>query len=178
VSSTSAANPDTNNYPFLLNSSIQDVTGIITVAIVTRRLKEGKTYEDFRKSWFHTIGFGAPSNLYTMINVNDPREITVIGFVQSELEQVKEGLKIDVKERLDHSLDDIIEPEIGRSFGILVSDDDFSSPGPITYRPASIDGTETDLDQVSHNLSVLANMIAEASAVRDRIRKENPIKKI
>ena len=31
---------------------------MITVAIVTRRLKEGKTYEDFRKAWYHTIGFG------------------------------------------------------------------------------------------------------------------------
>ena len=26
---------------------------MITVAIVTRRLKEGKTYEDFRKAWYH-----------------------------------------------------------------------------------------------------------------------------
>jgi hypothetical protein len=158
-------------------SSIQDMTGMITVAIVTRRLKEGKTYEDFRKAWFHTIGFGAPSNLYTMINVNDPREITVIGFVESRLDQYREGLKIDVKERLDHSLNDIIEPEIGRTFGILVAEDDFSSMGSIAYRPASVCGKETDLDQVCHDLSTLAGMIAEASVVRDRIRQETPAKK-
>jgi hypothetical protein len=29
-----------------------------TVSILTRRLREGKTYEDFRKAWFHTTGFG------------------------------------------------------------------------------------------------------------------------
>ena len=28
---------------------------MITVAVVTRRLKEGKTYEDFLKAWHHTI---------------------------------------------------------------------------------------------------------------------------
>ncbi len=28
------------------------------VSIITRRLEDGKTYEDFRKAWYHTIGFG------------------------------------------------------------------------------------------------------------------------
>ncbi len=29
-----------------------------TVSILTRKLREGKTYDDFRKAWFHTTGFG------------------------------------------------------------------------------------------------------------------------
>jgi hypothetical protein len=29
---------------------------MITVAIITLRLKEGKTYEDFRRAWYHTVG--------------------------------------------------------------------------------------------------------------------------
>jgi len=31
---------------------------VTTVSILTRRLREGKTYDDFRKAWFHTTGFG------------------------------------------------------------------------------------------------------------------------
>lgn len=51
------------------------------VSIVTRRLKEGKTYGDFRKAWYHTIRFGINSDtpsepplgrLYTMINALIP----------------------------------------------------------------------------------------------------------
>jgi hypothetical protein len=150
---------------------------MITVAIVTRRLKEGKTYEDFRKAWFHTVGFGTMSRLCTMISVTDPREITVIGFVETEPDQFREGLQIDVKERLDHSLDDIIEPDIGRKFGILVADDDFSAEGRIGYHAPCVNGKETDLENIGQNLSEIAGMIAEASAARDRAHQKKVVKK-
>lgn len=140
---------------------------ITTVAVVTRRLKEGKTYEDFRKAWFHTIGFGTSSKLYTMLNVADPREIVVIGFVESEVEQLMEGLRIDVKERLSHPLDDVIEPAIDRKFGILVSEDDFSAEGSIAYAPPSIGGVETSPGEIMGLLSEVQARIAEASAERE-----------
>jgi hypothetical protein len=35
------------------------------ISILMRRLKEGKTYEDFRKAWYHTVGFGTPCKLYS-----------------------------------------------------------------------------------------------------------------
>ncbi len=41
---------------------------MMVVSIIKRRLKEGKTYDDFRKAWYHTTGFGTTSKLYTMIN--------------------------------------------------------------------------------------------------------------
>lgn len=145
---------------------------MMTVAIVTRRLKEGKTYEDFRKAWYHTVGFGTPTKMYTAINVNDPQEIIVMGFVESELDQYLAGLKIDVKERLDNPLDDVIEPEIGRKFGILVSEDDFSPEGAIDYKPPSVSGRDTDLDEVYNDLSEIARMISLASAERDEFKGE------
>ena len=40
-------------------------------------------------------------------------------------------LQIEIKERLDNPLDAVIEPKIGRTFGILVSEDDFSATGKI-----------------------------------------------
>ena len=107
-----------------------------------------------------------------MINAADPREIIVIGFVETDLDHFMAGLKVDVRERLDHSLDEVIEPEIGRKFGILVSEDDFSAPGSIGYRPPSVNGKETDVVQVMGDLSAITAMIAEASALRDREKKE------
>ncbi len=79
------------------------------VSIIKRRLKKGKTYEDFRKAWYHTTGFGTTSKLYTMINAFDKHEIIVIGVVDITLDQDPiKILRIDVKERLDNPLEDII----------------------------------------------------------------------
>ena len=38
------------------------------ISILTRRLKKGKTYEDFRKAWYHTVGYGAPGKGNTLLN--------------------------------------------------------------------------------------------------------------
>jgi hypothetical protein len=146
---------------------------MMTVAIITRRLKEGKTYEDFRKAWYHTVGFGTPTKMYTAISVNDPREIIVMGFVESDLDQYLKGLKIDVKERLENPLDDVIEPGIGRQFGILVSEDDFSPEGTLDYKPPSLNGKETNLKEVYGDLSEIAEMIALGSAERDEKKEKN-----
>lgn len=47
-------------------------------------------------------------------------------------------IQIEVKERLEHPLKAVIEPEIGRTFGIVVSEDDFSPIGKMEYKPASV----------------------------------------
>lgn len=140
-----------------------------TVSIITRRLKEGKTYEDFRKAWYHTVGFGTPTNMVTALNVYDPREIIVMGFVETDLEKFEEGLKIDVKERLENPLDDVIEPEIGRKFGIIISEDDFSDEGKLGYKKPTIDDKDTDLNEILGDLTTLKEMITKASAERDNI---------
>ncbi len=149
---------------------------MIQVAILTRRLKEGKTYEDFRKAWYHTGGFGARNRMLTAINVFDPREVIVIGLTETTLEEFGAQLRIDVKERLDHTLDEVIEPDIGRTFGLLVSEDDFSAEGAIDYRPPSVGGEETDLARFAGDLEKVAAMITGASAIRDRAReaKDSP----
>jgi hypothetical protein len=145
---------------------------VITISILTRRLKEGKTYEDFRKAWYHTVGFGTASKLYTAINVLDQREIIVIGFVEIKPGQdPMEILRIDVKERLDHPLEAVIEPEIGHAYGILVSEDDFSPAGQIEYKPASINEKETDFKEITQGLALAQKLITQATAERDRARK-------
>ena len=125
---------------------------MMTVAIVTRKLKPEKTYEDFRKVWYHTVGFGAKTRMYTAVNVFDPTEIIVMGFVEFEVDKFMNGLNIDVKEMLENPLVDVIEPEIGRQFGMVISEDDFSPEGSIEYKEASIANKYTDMKQVYEDI--------------------------
>ena len=44
------------------------------ISILTRRLREGKTYEDFRRAWYHTDGYGTTWKRSTAIDAFDQRE--------------------------------------------------------------------------------------------------------
>lgn len=143
------------------------------ISIITRRLKEGKTYEDFRRAWFHTVGFGTTARLYSAINIFDPREILVVALGEVKPEQDPMALlRTEVKERLEHPLEGVIEPEIGRAFGILVAEDDFSPEGQIAYQAASIDGRPTDLAEIDRALTLTRMLISQAGEERDRAKKE------
>ena len=147
---------------------------MIFVSILTRRLKQGKTYEDFRKAWYHTVGYGTgtPGKLYTAINAFDPQEIIVIGIAEIKSEQdAMKMLRIEVRERLDRPLEAVIEPEMGRTFGIVVSEDDFSPSGKIEYKPASINGKETDFEEIVQGLALAKKVISMASQERDEAKK-------
>jgi hypothetical protein len=126
-----------------------------TVAIVVRTLKQGKTYEDFRKAWYHTMGFGTQTKMYSLVNALNPREIITIGMVETELEDVPSLLKIDAGQRATHPLGEIIEESITRYFGILVAEDDFSAEGSLEYQPPEVDGKKTDLKDLAHVLEVI-----------------------
>lgn len=142
------------------------------IAIVTRKLKPGKTYEDFRKAWFHTVGFGTSSKMYSMLDIFDPSKVTVIGFIDlgdQELsrEELLAGFRIDVKERLEHSLDEIIEPEIDRDFGLLVAEDDFSAEGAIDFVPAAVAGKNTDFNKTEKYMDLVRSVLIQVSQERD-----------
>lgn len=135
------------------------------IIILTRRLKEGKTYADFRKVWYHTVGYGIPVKLYSAINAFDQREIIVVALGKIEPGQDPTKLiQIEVKERLEHPLEAVIEPEIGRTFGIVVSEDDFSPTGAINYKPASINGKDTDFEEIARGLEMARQLFARAAA--------------
>ena len=40
-----------------------------SIAMIHRRLSEGKTYDDYRKAWLHAGGFGAPTTMYNHLPV-------------------------------------------------------------------------------------------------------------
>jgi hypothetical protein len=133
---------------------------MIAVAILKRRLREGKTYEDFRKAWFHETGFGTSNRMLTVLNVADSREVIVIALTESSAENASQLLEIDATERSRGPLDDVIEPSIDRTFGILVAEDDFSATGPIEYCPPAVGGVPTDLIDVRGALKLGAELLA------------------
>jgi hypothetical protein len=150
---------------------------VTTVSILTRRLKEGKTYDDFRKAWFHTTGFGvegkdvegSSNRMYSLINIFDPREVIVLGFATTTLGQLEDALDIDVKVRGGNPLDEVIEIEIGRKFCTLIAEDDFSATGDIPYKPARIGGKETDMAEFEKDLQAIAELYAAAAKKRDAV---------
>lgn len=142
------------------------------MTILTRRLRKGKTYEDFRKAWYHTVGFGAPCKLYSAINALDQREVIVVAL--GEIGPGQDPLKVirtDVSQRLEHPLDAIIEPEIGRTFGIVVSEDDFSPAGEMEFMPASVSGKETDFREVAEGLAFAQKLVSQAAAEKKKARR-------
>lgn len=151
---------------------------VTSVAILTRRLKEGKSYEDFRRAWFHTTGFGVAgkekggsNRMFTMINVFDPREIIVVGISTTTLDQLRDALDIDVAYRGKNPLDDVIEPEIGRTFCALVAEDDFSAVGTIPYKPPAVAGKETNMEEFYSNITAVRQLYEDASKKRDAIHQ-------
>ncbi len=140
------------------------------VAMVTRTLKSGKTYDDYRKAWFHTTGFGMPTTMYTVINAFNPKEIISIGIVDGEFMELVKGFEIDVKERLENSLKDIIESTIVRTFGVVAAVDDFSPVGKLNYVPPLVDGKLTDYDQIASTLETIASEVRKASDKREKLK--------
>lgn len=124
------------------------------VAILRRTLKEGQTYEDFRRAWYHKTGFGTENQMLTVLNGANPREIIVIAITEASMENASRLLAIDAEERASNPLDEVIEGEIDRTFGILIAEDDFSAEGPLAYQPAMINGSVTDLAAVADFIGV------------------------
>jgi len=134
---------------------------MLAVAILKRRLREGKTYTDFRKAWFHTHGFGTPTRLFTMLNIADPREVIVIGFLEvSSIEGAAKLISIDKQQRGARSLDDIIEPSVERTFAALVAEDDFSPAGALDYCDPTIEGQPVDLSGLQLELELAKQILS------------------
>jgi len=149
------------------------------ITIIHRRLREGKTFDDYRKAWFHATGFGAPTTMYTVVNAFDPKEIISVsigGGGGSSFEEMKSKMKsildIDVRERNASPLDDIVEESIVRHFGLVIAEDDFSPAGALEYVAPSVDGEHTDYDEFVKMSAELAQLIAEAAVRRDRLTEE------
>ena len=55
------------------------------IAVFVRRLRPGKTYDDFIDAWYPDKGFGVPARVTTATNVDDEREVLTIGVMDADL---------------------------------------------------------------------------------------------
>ena len=98
------------------------------ISILMRRLREGKTYEDFREAWLPDKGFGVPTRVLSGRGLEDPREIVTIGLSEIEADEVEGFLaRVGPQEAVRHDrIAEVIEPEMTRAFYVQVADDDLT----------------------------------------------------
>jgi hypothetical protein len=101
---------------------------LIVIAVLMRRLREGKTYDDFREAWLPDQGFGFPTRVVSAQRVDDDREVLTIGFSElDEAEAEAQLQRIGPQEHRRHErIDEVVEPEMTRRFYVQVADDDFT----------------------------------------------------
>ena len=101
------------------------------VAVFVRRLREGKTYEDFLEAWYPDKGFGIDGRgPITAKSLDDDRELLTIGFVDLESrEQLAEAMsRLADQEAVRHDLiDEVIESTTLRAIYEQLDEFDFSS---------------------------------------------------
>ncbi len=101
------------------------------IAVFVRRLREGKTYEDFLEAWYPDKGFGVPvRGPINSRSLTDDRQILTIAFVdvpdRAGLEQV--GERIAEQEAVRHDrIDEVIESTSLRAIYEQLDEFDFST---------------------------------------------------
>jgi hypothetical protein len=101
------------------------------IAVLVRRLREGKTYEDFLDAWYPDKGFGVGvRGPITARNLADEREILTIGFVDltSREELDKAMARVAEQEATRHDrIDEVIESTTVRAIYEQLDEFDFST---------------------------------------------------
>ncbi len=98
------------------------------VAVFRRRLKPGRTFEDFERAWEAERGFGVPARVFNAVSLSDPAEILSVGFVDldpADLEAGARAVAEQESERHDR-ISEVIESTELRAFYELRSEHDFS----------------------------------------------------
>jgi hypothetical protein len=106
--------------------------------VFVRRLREGKSYADFREAWFPDVGFGVPARVVSGAALQDPREIVTVGFVDAEPDELAGiGERLAAAEAARHDrIADVIESTEIRTF-FTVTDDHYFSDAPHPIDPGA-----------------------------------------
>ena len=105
---------------------------MIVISVLIRRLREGKTYEDFREEWLPDQGFGFPTRVVSGQCADDDREIITIGFSELDEADVEaQRERIGPQEQVRHDrIESVVEPEMTRRFYVQLAEDDFTNVPP------------------------------------------------
>ena len=99
------------------------------VSVFVRRLKEGRTYEEFVAEWEADQGFGVPTRVFTAQSLEDPRDVITIGFVGVSAEELAEwAAGASAPEAVRHDrIDSVIESTELRGMYEVRSEHDFTA---------------------------------------------------
>lgn len=117
------------------------------VSVLVRRLKAGRTFEDFVRAWEADQGFGVPTRVFNAQSLEDPRDIISIGFAALDPGQLQQGIARSLApEAVRHDrINEVIESTTLRCRYELKTEHDF------TQDPRSLDmGSDESL---LHSLS-------------------------
>jgi hypothetical protein len=99
------------------------------VSVFVRRLKEGRTFEEFLAEWEADRGFGVPTRVFNAPSIDDPRDVITIGFVDISVEELEAGLAaVAAQESVRHDrIDTVIESTKLRRMFEVRSEHDFTA---------------------------------------------------
>ena len=98
-------------------------------SVLIRRLKEGVSFEDFRKAWEPEAGhFGLPVRVYHARRINDEREIVSFSLIDLNTEELDAiGQRIAEGEKRRHErIAELIEPTMTRGIYEVFTEVDLS----------------------------------------------------
>ena len=110
------------------------------IAVFRRRLKEGKTFDDFLEAWGAEKGFGVPTRVVNAVRLDDEREILTFGFVDIDAEAFSSAAQsVAEQEGVRHDrIDEVIESTELRAFYDLRCEHDLmSTPREVTLMSAA-----------------------------------------
>ena len=98
------------------------------VSVIVRRLKDGKTYDDFRTAWYPDKGFGVPVRVISAVSNADEREIISVGFVDVAADELDQSLvSVAAAEAVRHDrIAEVIESTVHRGIYEVRDEDDLS----------------------------------------------------
>lgn len=114
-------------------------------AILVRRLREGKGYEDFVEAWYPDKGFGYASGQgpFVATSVSDPRELVTVAFFELDpSEDMDSAVKrIAAQEAMRHDrIDEVIESTSLRGLYEVNEEFDFTSDESVAAgRPSYVE---------------------------------------
>ncbi len=99
------------------------------VAVFVRRLKEGRTFDDFLAEWEADEGFGVPTRVFAAQGLDDPRDVITVGFVAVTPDELADwAAAASAPEAVRHErIDTVIESTELRAFYGLGGEYDFSA---------------------------------------------------
>jgi hypothetical protein len=110
------------------------------VSVLVRRLKPGKSYDDFVQAWYPDKGFGFPGRGPILArNLDDDREILSLGFIDLERDQLPGTMeRIAAQEAVRHDrIAEVIESTSLRGIYEIEDEFDFSTDESVARgRPA------------------------------------------